>query len=52
MRRWIARHPDIKGVGEAYADRLWDAYGPRLYGILRNRDTDALAAILDIPKPS
>jgi exodeoxyribonuclease V alpha subunit len=50
IRRWIARHPDIKGVGEAYAERLWDAYGPSLYDILRNRDADALAAILDIPK--
>ncbi len=50
IRRWIARNPRIKGVGDGYAERLWDALGPRLYDVLRNRDIEALATILDIPK--
>jgi hypothetical protein len=50
IRRWIARHPDIKGVGDGYAERLWDAHGPRLYDILRQRDVGALATVLDLPK--
>ncbi len=50
IRRWIARHPDIKGVGDGYAERLWDAHGSRLYDILRQRDVGALATVLDLPK--
>lgn len=50
IRRWIARNPRIKGVGVGYAERLWDALGSRLYEVLRNRDADALAAVLDLPK--
>ncbi|WP_287786720.1 AAA family ATPase [Acidiphilium sp.] len=50
IRRWIARHPDIRGVGDGYAERLWDAHGLHLYELLRNRDVAALAAVLDMPK--
>ena len=50
IRRWIARNREIPGVGEAYADRLWDALGPRLYGHLRARDVTPIAKVLDLPK--
>lgn len=50
VRRWIAQHPNIRGVGAGYAERLWDAYGPSLYEILRKRDVAALAAVLDASK--
>lgn len=50
IRRWMARHPGIRGVGAGYAERLWDAHGPRLYDLLRNRDVTALAVVLDLPK--
>ncbi|MDO9710757.1 ATP-dependent DNA helicase [Paracraurococcus lichenis] len=52
IRRWISRHPGIKGVGDGYAERLWDAYGCGLYDLLRKRDVLALAAVLDISKAS
>ncbi len=50
IRRWIALNPKIKGVGQGYAERLWDALGPRLYEAIRQRDIDALATVLDVPK--
>lgn len=52
IRRWIARNPDIPGVGAGYAERLWDAFGDRLYDLIRARDVNALAAVLDVPKAS
>ena len=52
MRRWIARNPSIPGVGEGYAERLWDAFGDRLYDVIRARDVPALAAVLDVAKAS
>ena len=50
IRRWIARNPAIPGVGEGYAERLWDALGDQLYERIRARDIPALAAVLDVPK--
>ncbi len=52
IRRWIARNPSIAGVGEGYAERLWDAFGDRLYDLIRARDVRALAAVLDVAKAS
>jgi exodeoxyribonuclease V alpha subunit len=52
IRRWIARNPAIPGVGKGYADRLWDAFGERLYDLIRARDVKALAAVLDVSKAS
>ncbi len=52
IRRWIARNPSIPGVGDGYAERLWDAFGDRLYDVIRARDVAALAAVLDIAKAS
>jgi exodeoxyribonuclease V alpha subunit len=52
IRRWIARNPSIPGVGEGYAERLWDAFGDRLYDVIRARDVQALAEVLDVPKAS
>ncbi len=52
IRRWIARNPSIPGVGEGYAERLWDAFGDRLYDVIRARDVSALAAVLDVAKAS
>ena len=51
IRRWIARHPGIKGVGDGYAERLWDAHGPKLYDMLRQRDVGALARSSTFRKP-
>jgi exodeoxyribonuclease V alpha subunit len=50
VTHWIAKHPDIPGVGIGYAERLWDAFGPRLFDVLRSRDVSALAKVLDHPK--
>ncbi len=50
IRNWIAKHPNIRGVGKAYAERLWDAYGSNLYHLLRQRDVNALAKVLDYRK--
>lgn len=50
LRRWIARNPAISGVGDGYAERLWDAYGPRLYDLIRAGDVEALARVLDLRK--
>ena len=50
IRRWIARNRNIPGVGEAYADRLWNALGPSLYDHLRDREVAPLAAVLDVVK--
>jgi exodeoxyribonuclease V alpha subunit len=52
IRRWIARNPAISGAGEGYAERLWDAFGERLYDVIRARDVQALAAVLDVAKAS
>jgi exodeoxyribonuclease V alpha subunit len=52
IRRWIARHPAIPGVGDGYAERLWDAFGDRLYDVIRARDVQALANVLDVTKAS
>lgn len=50
IRHWIAKHPDIKGIGPAYANRLWNAHAAELYELLRKRDVAALAKALDWPK--
>ena len=50
IKQWLASNPTIKGVGEGYAERLWDAYGPSLYEIIRKRDLASLARVLDFPK--
>jgi exodeoxyribonuclease V alpha subunit len=50
IRRWIARNPAIPGVGEGYAERLWDAFGDNLYDVIRTRDVQALAEVLDVFK--
>ncbi|TGS85091.1 hypothetical protein EN817_23635 [Mesorhizobium sp. M3A.F.Ca.ET.174.01.1.1] len=50
IRRWIARNPAIPGVGEGYAERLWEAFGGRLYDLIRTRDVEALAEVLDRAK--
>ena len=50
IRQWIAKHPDIKGVGHSYAERLWDAFGRGLYDVLRERDVDAISKVLDYQK--
>src|SRR5690606_35056106 len=50
IQQWIAKNPEIKGVGSGYAARLWDAYGSGLYELLRQRDVAALAKVLDFSK--
>ncbi len=43
---YLAANPRFVGVGRAYAQRLWDHFGERLYELLQQRDADALAAIV------
>ncbi len=40
--KWIATNRSIPGVGERTARRLWDAFGERLYDVLRERDPEPL----------
>lgn len=50
LQHWIAHHPDIPGVGKAYATRLWENFGVELYKVLRERNVAALAEVLDFSK--
>lgn len=52
IKRWIATNPLIPGVGDGYAERLWDASGDQLYDLIRARDVQALAKVLDVTKPT
>lgn len=44
--RYLAENPHIAGVGSAYAQRLWERFGERLYAILRDRDVSALQTVV------
>lgn len=46
--RYLATNPAIKGIGWGYAQRLWDAFGERLYDLLAKRAAVALAEVIGI----
>lgn len=48
--RWIATHPKIVGVGEAYAERLWHAFGPALYEILEKSNFRRLEPVVGLKR--
>jgi exodeoxyribonuclease V alpha subunit len=46
ITRYLADHADFAGIGEAKAQRLWEAFGERLVPTLSAGDVDALEAVL------
>lgn len=48
--KYIARHPDIRGVGQIKAARLYTLFGTRLLDIIRARDVAKLCLVVGIQK--
>ncbi|CDZ54489.1 AAA family ATPase [Neorhizobium galegae] len=44
---FLASRPEFVGVGKTTAARLWERFGPDLYGILGDGDVDRLSELLD-----
>lgn len=43
---WIAGCPDIPGVGQVKAQRLYDRFGPHLVSLIEQKDLDDLIAVV------
>ncbi|MDI5891109.1 AAA family ATPase [Halomonas rhizosphaerae] len=43
---WIAGCPDIPGVGQVKAQKLYDCFGPELVSLIEQKDIDALSAFI------
>ncbi|MBS9403087.1 AAA family ATPase [Halomonas sp. TRM85114] len=46
MITWIAGCPDIPGVGQVKAQKLYDCFGPDLVSLIEQKDIDALSAVV------
>lgn len=43
---YLAKHRDLKAIGETKAERLWETFGERLYAVLSEGPVEALHSVL------
>lgn len=46
IRDYFCRHPDLVGIREATATKLWDRFGEQLYAVLDEADYQALVDVV------
>lgn len=46
IRDYFCRHPDLVGIREATANKLWDRFGEQLYAVLDGADYQALVDVV------